>query len=85
MDFEKRIDEIRAELKERGPEAVEKIERSLDGLREDLQGSFGEIHGRFEDKLEDGREEVREHPLLAVGIAVGVGLIIGMLLTKSKD
>jgi ElaB/YqjD/DUF883 family membrane-anchored ribosome-binding protein len=84
-DFNKRIDEIRAELKERGPEAVEKVERSLDDLKEDLQESLAEINGRYEDKLEMGREEIREHPLLAVGFAVMTGLLVGMILEKSKD
>jgi ElaB/YqjD/DUF883 family membrane-anchored ribosome-binding protein len=84
-DFDKRIDEIRAELKEKGPEAVERVENALNDLKEDLQGGFDEVHGRFEDELEIGRREVRDHPLLAVGIALTVGVVIGMLLGKRKD
>jgi ElaB/YqjD/DUF883 family membrane-anchored ribosome-binding protein len=84
--FDKRVDVIRAELKERGPEAVEKVERSLNELKEYLRNSFGEIQGRFEDKLETRRREVREIPPVAVGIAVTVGVIFGLFLgLKSKD
>jgi len=81
-DFDKRIDEIMAELQHGGPGAVEKVGKSLNDLKEDLQSS---IHDKFEDELETGRREVREHPLLAVGIAVMAGVIVGMLLGKSKD
>ena len=84
-DFDKRIDEIRAELQEKGPEAVEKVERSLNDLKNDLQNGFDEAHSRLEDELESSIEQVREHPLLAVGIAVMGGVIVGMLLGKSKD
>jgi ElaB/YqjD/DUF883 family membrane-anchored ribosome-binding protein len=88
-DFDKRIDAIRAELKQNGPGAVEEAERSLSDLKEDIQRSFedkyGELHERFENKLEGGRREVRKQPLLAVGVAVMAGLIVGMLLEKSKN
>src|ERR1022692_2212462 len=84
-DFDRRVDEISAELKESGPEAVEEVGMSLDELKEDLQDSFAEIQLRLEDRLETGRREVREHPLLAVGVAVVVGAIVGMLLGKRKD
>jgi ElaB/YqjD/DUF883 family membrane-anchored ribosome-binding protein len=85
-DFDKKIDEIRGDLKEGGTEAVQKAERALNELKEDLESSFGQIHERFEEGLETGRSTVREHPLLSVGIAVGVGVIIGMLLErKGRD
>jgi ElaB/YqjD/DUF883 family membrane-anchored ribosome-binding protein len=88
-DFDKRIDEIRAELKQNGPGAVEQAEMSLSDLKEDMQRSFEDhydaLHERFEEKLEDGRREVRKQPLLAVGVAVMAGLIVGMLLEKSKN
>jgi ElaB/YqjD/DUF883 family membrane-anchored ribosome-binding protein len=85
-DFDKRIDEIRAELQEIGPEAVEKVERSLNDLKKDLEDGFDDVvHGRFDYDLETSRKQVREHPLLAVGIAVIGGVILGMLLGKSKD
>ena len=89
-DVDRRIDEIRAELKNKGPEAVEKAEKSLNELKEDLenrlqaglQNGFDEIQGKFEDEVEEGRREVREHPFLAVGVAVVAGLVLGMLLGK---
>ena len=85
-DIEKRIDEIRADLKDRGPEAVARIENALTDLREQLQNRFEYIHESFEDKLEMGRKEVREHPLLAIGVALTLGVMIGMLLErKGKD
>jgi ElaB/YqjD/DUF883 family membrane-anchored ribosome-binding protein len=84
-DFDKRIDEIRSELRERGPEVVEKVESSLNELKRDLQNDFDAIHGSLDDELETRREQVREHPLLAVGIAVMGGIIVGMLLGKNKD
>ena len=88
-DFDKRIEEIRAELQEIGPEAVEKVERSLNDLKNDLKTElktgFDDVNGKFEDELESGRDQVREHPLLAVGVAVMAGVIVGMLLGKNKD
>jgi len=85
-DFDKRIDEIRGELQGIGPEAVEKVEKSLNDLKKDLADGFDDVvHGRFDDDLETSRRQVREHPLLAVGIAVMGGVIVGMLLGKSKD
>lgn len=84
-DFDKRIDEIRAELREKGPEAVVRVENALNELKGDLQSGFDEIHVRVDDELETGRKEVREHPLLAVGIAVTAGVVIGMLLGRRRD
>lgn len=88
-DFDKRIDEIRAELQEIGPEAVGKVERSLNDLKNDLKTELrtglDDVNGMFEDELESGRNQVREHPLLAVGVAVMAGVIVGMLLGKNKD
>jgi ElaB/YqjD/DUF883 family membrane-anchored ribosome-binding protein len=92
-DIDRRIDEISSDLKSRGPEAVEKAEKSLNDLKEDLQNrlqaglqsGFDEIQGKFEDEVEAGRKEVREHPFLAVGVAIAAGLILGMLLGNRKD
>ena len=84
-DFDKRIDEIRADLKEKGPEAIERVESALNELKGDLQSGFDEIHVTVDDEIEAGRREVREHPLLAVGIAVTVGVVIGMLLGRRRD
>lgn len=84
-DNSKRIDEMRAELKDGAQEAFEKVERSSDDLKSDLQGSLSEINGGFEDKLKMRSEEVREHPLLAGGVASTLGLLVGMILGKSKD
>ena len=84
-DFDKRIDEIRAELQAKGPGAVEKAERSLNDLKEDLRNGFDDVNSTLDDELESGREQVREHPLFAVGVAVMAGVIVGMLLGKNKD
>ena len=35
-DLDKKIDQIKAELKEKGPEAAEAIEKSLDGLKANM-------------------------------------------------
>jgi len=71
-DFDKRIDEIRAELQAKGPGAVEKAERSLNDLKEDLRNGFDDVNSTLDDELESGREQVREHPLFAVGVDVAV-------------
>jgi ElaB/YqjD/DUF883 family membrane-anchored ribosome-binding protein len=84
-DFGRRIEEIRSELQEGGPEALEKLEKSLNGLKDDLQSGFDDIHGKFDEELETGRREIREHPLLAVGIALSAGVVLGLLLGKRKD
>jgi ElaB/YqjD/DUF883 family membrane-anchored ribosome-binding protein len=85
-EFDRRVEEVRAELKEIVPEAAEKVEESLNDLKKDLVKGFDNmLHGRFEENLETGREKIREHPLLTVGIAVAGGVLVGMLLGKSKD
>jgi len=88
-DFDERIDKIMAELQEIGPEAAEKVGRSLNDLKydlkSDLQSGLDDVSGRFEDEVESGRKQVREHPLLAVGVSVMAGVILGMLLGKNKD
>jgi ElaB/YqjD/DUF883 family membrane-anchored ribosome-binding protein len=94
-DFERRIDAIRAELVEKGPEASGMIEKSLDELKESLEeklaGMFegldlDEARKSVEDALETGRSAVQERPLTAVGVAVLVGIIIGLLAgPKGKD
>jgi ElaB/YqjD/DUF883 family membrane-anchored ribosome-binding protein len=85
-EFEKRIDEIRIELKENGPEAVEK---SLDDLKARFEDEFGEVRDTMQkaregldDTLEIGRSTIRERPLMAVGVAVVVGVVIGLLLNR---
>jgi len=83
-DFDKRIDEIRAQLHERGPDAAEMVEKSLNGLKEELRAGFDDVNGKFEDELEVGRKQVREHPLLSVGVAVMAGIILGMLFGNNK-
>jgi ElaB/YqjD/DUF883 family membrane-anchored ribosome-binding protein len=85
-DLDKKIDSIKAELKEKGPEAAQAIEQSLDSLKEDLEGRLNYIHESIDDQLEVGRREIRKKPLMAVGVAVLVGVVVGMLLErKCKD
>jgi ElaB/YqjD/DUF883 family membrane-anchored ribosome-binding protein len=84
-DIGERIEEISSQLMAGGPEVLEKLERSLNDLRADLQGSLENTHGMLGDELEAGRDEIREHPLLAVGIAVAAGVVIGLILGKGKD
>ena len=85
-DLDKKIDQIKAELKEKGPEAAEAIEQSLNALKADLEGRLSDIHESIDDQLEVGRREIRKKPLMAVGVAVLVGVVVGMLLgRKCKD
>jgi ElaB/YqjD/DUF883 family membrane-anchored ribosome-binding protein len=81
-----KIDQIRAELKEKGPEAVESIEESLNDLKASLEDRLNDFHASIDDQLEVGRKEIRRQPLLAVGVAVLVGVVAGMILgRKCKD
>jgi ElaB/YqjD/DUF883 family membrane-anchored ribosome-binding protein len=86
IEFEKRIDAIRTELKEKGPEAVEK---SLSDLKAGFEDRFGDVRetienarGRLDDALETGRSTIQERPLMAVGVAVVVGVVIGLLVGR---
>lgn len=89
-DFDKRIDEIRAELKEKGPEAADQSLSDLkvdvaDTLREARESfesareSLESAHKSFDDALETGRTTIQEQPLTAVGVAAAVGIVIGLL------
>ena len=86
-DFGKRIDEIRSELKEKGPEAIEAAEKSLGELKAgfeerltDMREAFDDARESFDDAIETGRTAIQERPLMAVGIALATGVVIGMLL-----
>ncbi len=85
-DLEKKIDQIKAELKEKGPEAAAAIEESLDALKSNLETRLDDFHATIDDQLDAGRREIKKQPLMAVGIAVLVGVVAGMLLgRKCKD
>ncbi len=85
-DVDKKIDQIKAELKLKGPEAAEAIEESLDALRVNLEDRLSDFHAAIVDQLEVGRREIKKQPLMAVGVAVLVGVVAGMLLgRKCKD
>jgi ElaB/YqjD/DUF883 family membrane-anchored ribosome-binding protein len=85
-DIGKRIDKIKADLKEKGPEAIEAVEESLDALKEDLDGRLDDTREGIEDQLEMSRDEIKKHPLMAVGVAVLAGIIVGMLFSdKGKN
>jgi len=89
-DFDKRIDAIMAELKEKGPEAADK---SLSDLKADLEDTLSEAresfesareslesaHASLDDALRTGRATIQEQPLTAVGVAAAVGVVIGLL------
>jgi len=82
-DFDKRIDAIMAELKEKGPEAAD---QSLRDLKADLEDTLSEARESlesaresFDDALRTGRATIQEQPLTAVGVALAVGVVIGLL------
>jgi ElaB/YqjD/DUF883 family membrane-anchored ribosome-binding protein len=81
-DMDKKIDQIKAELKEKGPEAAEAIGDSLDALKANLENRLGDFHASLDDQLAMGRREIRKQPLMAVGVAVLVGVVAGMLLGR---
>jgi ElaB/YqjD/DUF883 family membrane-anchored ribosome-binding protein len=81
-DLDNKIDLIKAELKEKGPEAAKAIEESIDALKANLEGRLSDIHASIDDQLEVGRREIRKQPLMAVGVAVLVGVVAGMLLGR---
>lgn len=85
-DVDKRIEEIKTGLKDKGPEAAKSVEASLDSLRAEIEDRLEEFHDSIDDKLEYGRREIKKQPLMAVGIAVLVGVVVGMLFgNKSKE
>ncbi len=82
-DFDRRIDEIRAELREKGPE---KTDKSLMDLKADLEDTLSEARESLEsaresydDALKIGRATIQEQPLTSVGVALAVGVVIGLL------
>jgi ElaB/YqjD/DUF883 family membrane-anchored ribosome-binding protein len=85
-DLDKKIDQIRVSLREKGPEAAGAIEESLDALRSNMESRLSDFHASIDDQLEIGRKQIRKQPLMAVGVAVLVGVVVGMLLgRKCKD
>ena len=83
-DLDRRIDEIKGDLREKEPKSVKEFEEILDGLREDVDSRMGEARESVDEQLEMGRKEIKKHPLIAVSIAVLVGLIIGMLFGRDS-
>jgi ElaB/YqjD/DUF883 family membrane-anchored ribosome-binding protein len=79
-DFDVRMEEIKADLKESGPEGAESVETALAGLKRELQSGFDEIQKMFDGEIKTSRREIRAHPLAAVGIAVAAGVVIGLLM-----
>jgi ElaB/YqjD/DUF883 family membrane-anchored ribosome-binding protein len=83
-DFDRRIDAIRAELKE--PEAAESVERSLFELKtgfedriSDVRESLANARDNFDGAVAKGRTTIKDRPLMAVGAAVTVGVLIGLI------
>jgi ElaB/YqjD/DUF883 family membrane-anchored ribosome-binding protein len=90
-DFDERIDAVRKELREKGPEAIETAERSLGDLKagfesrlSDVREGIDGVHESFDDAVETGRSSIQERPLIAVGIALAAGVMIGMILGRKK-
>jgi ElaB/YqjD/DUF883 family membrane-anchored ribosome-binding protein len=89
-DFDRRIDAIKTELKEKGPEAVEK---SLSDLKAGFEDRFSDVtetidnaRESIEDAVEGSRTAIQNRPLLAVGAAVAFGVLLGMLVgPRRKD
>jgi len=86
-DFERRIDDIRAESGEGVSGAVDE---SLDFLKKELEQGLSSLRRQIDETVEPGREAIRDSPFSSVGAAVGAGVIAGVLLgvflgRKSKD
>jgi ElaB/YqjD/DUF883 family membrane-anchored ribosome-binding protein len=88
-DLDKRIDAIRSELKAKGPDATESIERSLSDLRtgigdrlSDMRDNIDNAHARFDDAVETSRSTIQERPLMAVGVAAAVGIMVGLIFSR---
>lgn len=89
-EFEKRIDAIRTELKEKSPEMVEK---SLNDLKAGFEDRFGDMLETIENAhesldsareglgnaVEKGRTTIQERPLMAVGVALAAGVALGLI------
>jgi ElaB/YqjD/DUF883 family membrane-anchored ribosome-binding protein len=81
-DFDRRIDELRAEVREGRRSGGEE---SLDLLKDDLERMLSDLRHQLDESVEPGREAVREKPFVALGIALGVGVLLGIFLgRKSK-
>ncbi len=82
-DFERRIHEISADLREGRSAAAEE---SLDYLKNELERMLSDLRQQLDESVEPGREAIRERPLVALGVALGVGVLLGVLLgRKSKE
>ena len=91
-DLDKRIDAIRSDLKTKGPDATESIERSLSDLRtgfgdrlNDMRDSLDNAHERFDDAVQTSRTTIQERPLMAVGVAAAVGIMIGLVFSRKNS
>jgi ElaB/YqjD/DUF883 family membrane-anchored ribosome-binding protein len=92
-DLDTRVEMIRTELMEKGPEAAAAVEKSLNDLKDgfearfdSLRDSIDEARESLDDAVESGRTTIRDQPLMAVGIAVAAGVVIGLLFgRKSKS
>jgi ElaB/YqjD/DUF883 family membrane-anchored ribosome-binding protein len=88
-DFEKRIDAVRTELTEKGPEAVEKslndLKASFEDKFSDMSENLESVRESLDDGVETGRTTIKERPLMAVGFALVFGVAIGLLFGRSKN
>jgi len=90
-DLDRRIDVIKSELKEKGPDATESIERSLSEMRtgfgdrlSEMRDGLDKAHESFDDAVQTGRTSIQERPLMAVGAAVVVGVMIGLVFGRKS-
>jgi ElaB/YqjD/DUF883 family membrane-anchored ribosome-binding protein len=86
-DFERRIEDIRAEAGEGVSGAVDE---SIDFLKKELEQGLSSLRRQIDETVEPGREAIRERPFSSMGAALGAGVIAGVLLgvflgRKSKD
>jgi hypothetical protein len=65
-------------------ERTEKIEREIEGEREELRSNIEELRSRVRSSV-DWRRQFRDHPLLGLGVAVGGGLLVAALIGRGRD
>jgi hypothetical protein len=65
-------------------ERTEKIEREIEGEREQLRSNLEELRTRVRYSV-DWRRQFRNYPLLGLGVAVGGGLLLAALIGRGRE